>query len=168
MRLEICEPGRRRPRGTIFLYHTAPRPPTGSRNSFSTHIVALHKFCWPTSCPATHRAPMRMTFTGRQRSIPNAMVVNTARDSVAVQRGAAKRRCNAVRRLTGRTSLEDVAAYTEGLLKWWRTNGPGFKQWAVAARIVFAISPNSASCERVFSLLKLMYGDQQLRPQHPR
>ena len=56
----------------------------------------------------------------------------------------------------------DVKAYTEGVLKWWRTNGSGFKQWAVAARIVFAISPNSASCERVFSLLKLMFGDQQM------
>ena len=53
-------------------------------------------------------------------------------------------------------------AYTEGVLTWWRTNGSSFKQWATAARIVFAISPNSASCERVFSLLKLMYVDQLL------
>ena len=36
------------------------------------------------------------------------------------------------------------------------------KKWATAARIVFAISPNSASCERVFSLLKLMFAEQQL------
>ena len=43
------------------------------------------------------------------------------------------------------------------------SNGSGFKQWALAARIVFAISPNSASCERVFSLLKLMFGEQQIR-----
>ena len=56
----------------------------------------------------------------------------------------------------------DPKAYTDAVLKWWRDNGGGFKQWALAARIVFAISPNSASCERVFSLLKLMYGDQQL------
>ena len=56
----------------------------------------------------------------------------------------------------------DIAAYTEGVLTWWRTNGSGFKQWALAARIVFAISPNSASCERVFSLLKLMFGEQQI------
>jgi hypothetical protein len=56
----------------------------------------------------------------------------------------------------------DVAAYTEGILTWWRTNGGSFKRWALAARIVFAISPNSASCERVFSLLKLMFGEQQI------
>ena len=37
-----------------------------------------------------------------------------------------------------------------------------FKQWALAARVVFAISPNSASCERVFSLIKQLFGDQQL------
>ena len=33
---------------------------------------------------------------------------------------------------------------------------------ALAARVVFAISPNSASCERVFSLIKQLFGDQQL------
>ena len=52
--------------------------------------------------------------------------------------------------------------YTEQVLTWWRTHCGAFLQWALAARIVFAISPNSASCERVFSLLKLMYGDEQI------
>ena len=33
---------------------------------------------------------------------------------------------------------------------------------ALAARIVFAMSPSSASCERVFSLLKEMFGEQQM------
>ena len=56
----------------------------------------------------------------------------------------------------------DIDAYTEGMLTWWRTNSGAFKQWALAARIVFTISPTSASCERVFSLLKLMFGDQQI------
>ena len=55
----------------------------------------------------------------------------------------------------------DVEAYTVGVLTWWREHGGGFKDWAEAAQIVFAISPNSASCERVFSLLKLMYGSDQ-------
>ena len=36
-----------------------------------------------------------------------------------------------------------------------------FPTWAVAARIVFSFTPNSAACERVFSLLKFMFGDQQ-------
>ena len=31
-----------------------------------------------------------------------------------------------------------------------------------AARIVFAISPNSASCERVFALLKNLFGEEQV------
>ena len=55
-----------------------------------------------------------------------------------------------------------LIAWFAGLLKWWQTNGGTFKQWAIAARIVFALSPNSASCERVFSLLKQMFGDQQI------
>ena len=33
---------------------------------------------------------------------------------------------------------------------------------ALAARIVFAISPNSASCKRVFALLKNLFGEQQM------
>ena len=33
---------------------------------------------------------------------------------------------------------------------------------ALAARIVFAISPISASCERVFALLKNLFGEQQM------
>ena len=37
-------------------------------------------------------------------------------------------------------------------------NNPSFPTWAVAARMVFSMSPNSASCERVFSLLKQMFG----------
>ena len=56
----------------------------------------------------------------------------------------------------------DVQAYTEAVLAWWRQHGGGFCRWAFAARIVFGLSPNSASCERVFSLLKLMFGEQQM------
>ena len=33
---------------------------------------------------------------------------------------------------------------------------------AQAARIVFALSPNSAACERVFSLVKRLFGEQQM------
>jgi hypothetical protein len=57
---------------------------------------------------------------------------------------------------------ESVADYSEAILGWWRTNGNAFKTWAHAARVVFAISPNSESCERVFALLNNLFGDQQL------
>ena len=43
----------------------------------------------------------------------------------------------------------------------WRVNGSRFPAWALAARIVFAISPNSASCERVFSLLERLFDEEQ-------
>ena len=56
----------------------------------------------------------------------------------------------------------DVAEFTEAVLRWWRTNGNSFPTWAKAVRIVFAFSPNSAACERVFSLLKRMFGEEQL------
>ena len=54
-----------------------------------------------------------------------------------------------------------VADYSTAILGWWRANGGGFPAWALAARVVFAISPNSASCERVFALLKNLFGDEQ-------
>ena len=40
-------------------------------------------------------------------------------------------------------------------------NGKTFPAWALAARIVFALSPNSASCERVFALLRRLFGEEQ-------
>ena len=51
------------------------------------------------------------------------------------------------------------------MLTWWRTNGSSFKQWALAARTAHCLCNLSEFCfvrERVFSLLKLMYGDQQI------
>ena len=46
-------------------------------------------------------------------------------------------------------------------MKWWRINGSSFPAWTRAARVVFALSPNSASCERVFSLLESMFDEEQ-------
>ena len=52
--------------------------------------------------------------------------------------------------------------YSDAICEWWRANGTAFPAWALAARIVFAISPNSASCERVFGLLKTLFGEDQM------
>ena len=51
-----------------------------------------------------------------------------------------------------------MGEYTESLLKWWRSNCPRFPTWAIAARIIFAMQPSSAASERVFSLVKEMFG----------
>jgi hypothetical protein len=48
---------------------------------------------------------------------------------------------------------------TPRLVLFWRRNGHKFPTWAAAARIMFSMTPNSASAERVFSLLKVMFGD---------
>ena len=56
----------------------------------------------------------------------------------------------------------DIADFTAQVLAWWRANASQIPTWASAARIVFALSPNSASCERVFSLLESMFGDTQM------
>ena len=58
-----------------------------------------------------------------------------------------------------KASVDD---YSTAILAWWRTNGNSFPTWALAARITFAISPNSASCERVFALVKNLFGDAQI------
>jgi len=57
----------------------------------------------------------------------------------------------------------DVDEFTSAVLQFWRTHGSTVPSWARAARIVFAMSPSSASCERVFSLMKNIFGDEQLR-----
>ena len=56
----------------------------------------------------------------------------------------------------------DISSHTDGLLKWWRTQATTLPAWASAARVAFALSPNSASCECVFALVKRMYDDQQI------
>ena len=63
----------------------------------------------------------------------------------------------------GTFDKSSMADYTDAILTWWRTNGSSFPAWALAARIVFASSPNSASCERVFALLRNLFGEQQMR-----
>ena len=56
-----------------------------------------------------------------------------------------------------------VENFSSSVLEWWRENDDDpISAWSEAARIVFAISPNSASCERVFALVKTMFGEQQL------
>ena len=57
----------------------------------------------------------------------------------------------------------DVEAFTDSVLTWWRTNGKTFPAWALAAKVAFVISPNSAMCERVFAMLKCMFGEGQMR-----
>ena len=52
--------------------------------------------------------------------------------------------------------------YTREILAWWRQHRKELPAWNKAARIIFALSPNSAACERVFSLLKNFLGEQQM------
>ena len=56
---------------------------------------------------------------------------------------------------------DDADAFTEAMLLWWRNHSAELPAWSKAARIIFALTPNSASCERVFSLLKNMFSDEQ-------
>ena len=43
----------------------------------------------------------------------------------------------------------------------WRINGKAIPTWNFAARVMFAFSPNSACCERVFSLMSSMFNTGQ-------
>jgi len=44
----------------------------------------------------------------------------------------------------------DVADFAKGLLNWWKSQVSEVWAWSEAARIAFAMSPNSAGAERVF------------------
>ena len=61
-----------------------------------------------------------------------------------------------------RIDCSDVSSFTDEVLQFWRNRATVLPSWARAARIVFAISCNSAACERVFSLLECMFGRDQL------
>jgi hypothetical protein len=55
----------------------------------------------------------------------------------------------------------DVHAFTEAVLEFWRKHGKKMPTWRKMAKRVFAIPPNSAASERVFSLLEAMFGKDQ-------
>mmetsp|Transcript_2703 Transcript_2703/g.7883 ORF Transcript_2703/g.7883 Transcript_2703/m.7883 type:complete len:135 (+) Transcript_2703:445-849(+) len=55
----------------------------------------------------------------------------------------------------------DVKEFNMHVLNWWACNRSKNPYWAMAARITFSLTPSSASCERVFSLLKCMFGHLQ-------
>jgi hypothetical protein len=57
---------------------------------------------------------------------------------------------------------DDVAKFTEDVLLFWANHGKEFPTWAHAMQIVGSFTPNSAAAERVFSLVKLMFGEAQL------
>jgi hypothetical protein len=61
----------------------------------------------------------------------------------------------------GPSDHDDIKEFTKDVLAFWAMHGKKFPTWAIAARITFALTPNSAACERVFSLLKLFFGPQQ-------
>mmetsp|Transcript_22026 Transcript_22026/g.59408 ORF Transcript_22026/g.59408 Transcript_22026/m.59408 type:complete len:91 (+) Transcript_22026:587-859(+) len=46
-----------------------------------------------------------------------------------------------------------LPAFTKTVLDFWKGRAEEMPSWAAAARIVFAMAPSSAACERVFSLL---------------
>ena len=56
----------------------------------------------------------------------------------------------------------DVEGFTVKVLNWWADHNSKFPSWAIAARIVFSFTPNSAASERVFSMLKCLFGDSQM------
>ena len=43
-----------------------------------------------------------------------------------------------------------------------QVNNITFPTWAIAARIIFAMLPSSAPCERVFSMVEGMFDKDQL------
>ena len=59
----------------------------------------------------------------------------------------------------------DVSAGID-VLKWWKDHHQELPQWSLAAQKVFLVQPSSAAAERVFSLLKNAFGEQQQSSLH--
>ena len=55
----------------------------------------------------------------------------------------------------------DIDAFTESALRWLKNHDGSTGAWQHAAELVFSLTPDSASSERVISLLKSMLGDKQ-------
>jgi hypothetical protein len=55
----------------------------------------------------------------------------------------------------------DVGDFTEGILGWWKSHAPKVGAWGDAALIAIAMAPHSAGAERVFSLIKILLGNNK-------
>lgn len=59
----------------------------------------------------------------------------------------------------GEVNHDSVDTFTDQVLRFWKgANDAGCAEWRKAARLVCACSPNSAACERAFSLLATLFG----------
>ena len=54
-----------------------------------------------------------------------------------------------------------VDDFTESVLGWYKNHSSEIGAWAEASLIVFSFTPSSAAAERVFSLLKALFGSNQ-------
>jgi hypothetical protein len=54
-----------------------------------------------------------------------------------------------------------VDDFTAGILTWWKNDATEVGAWSEAAKISFAVAPKSAGAERVFSMLKTLFGSNQ-------
>jgi hypothetical protein len=55
----------------------------------------------------------------------------------------------------------NVDDFTAGILTWWKHHATEVGAWSEAAKISFAMAPNSAGAERAFSMLKTLLGSNQ-------
>jgi len=55
----------------------------------------------------------------------------------------------------------DVGDFTEGILGWWKSHATEVGAWGDVALIAFAMTKKSAGAERAFSLLKIIFGNNQ-------
>lgn len=61
----------------------------------------------------------------------------------------------------GPIPTDDVENFSKMVLTFWRHAPNDISSWKEAARLVFCLTPNSAACERVFSLLASMFDSAQ-------
>lgn len=54
-----------------------------------------------------------------------------------------------------------VDTFTEQVLAFWKANRTELAEWAKVAQLAFALAPNSAACERAFSILEVLFGRER-------
>jgi hypothetical protein len=55
----------------------------------------------------------------------------------------------------------DVGDFTAGILTWWKNHATEVGAWSEAAKISFAMAPNSAGAEHAFSMLRTLFSSNQ-------
>lgn len=125
-----------------------------SYNCKHMYEICAASRCFNPTFAAQHLTPAMVDQLAVIRSLPHHINLSELKKELPNYLVAAKE--------AESITTDDVESFSTAVLNFWElASDKELASWKRAARLVFCLTPNSASCERVFSLLALMFDDSR-------